>query len=464
MKRATMNKQNWEMSQNEELESIIAQVKHLSIDSVLSRYGIKPERYTGRRILALCPFHMDEHVGSFSMDTESNTCWCYACNNGGDAIRSMQKIWNKEFTETVLQIACDFNIIDAKTYSKLVGVEYERQGKEVEIKMERAKKRPSNETYQTWTKIYEFMRDWFGLLDEDRVYLKETRFVPEDRLGDYFSINTTDPRLVSRFIFDLKSKFPDLVEQIVEVPGFFEVKNKDKWQIGTTAVDAIGMLLRNASGQVIAVQLRDKNENATVRYKYFSYKPGRNNKFMRKGGSVGTPIDVIVPANAKNKIAIVEGRFKAEILAQEGFITLSVQGVQNFSGIEKDIKEIESIIGSKINDIYIFYDGDQLRNGVVYQAGIKLGAYIKEKAHKTPHFLIWDPELGKGIDDLLFNGHKFDAKCFGFEYYSSVFEASYEEAETCTGIKGRAINSIKKEERQKFFDAFEESNRRRFKL
>ena len=97
MKKAAMKKQNWQFSEDEEFDIILSQIRELPIDTVLSRYGTEPVRYSGRRVLALCPFHMDEHVGSFSMDTEKNTCWCYACNNGGDAIHSLQKIWNKTF-------------------------------------------------------------------------------------------------------------------------------------------------------------------------------------------------------------------------------------------------------------------------------------------------------------------------------------------------------------------------------
>ncbi len=464
MNRSEMIKQGWDLAEDDQLDMIIQEVQALPIDAVLSRYGVEPVRHTGSRILALCPFHMDEHIGSFSMDTEKNACWCYACNQGGNAINSMKKIWKKTYVETVLQIACDFNLIDAKTYSSLIGMEYEKLGKEVKVVKERAKKRPSSETLSMWTEIYEFVRDWFGLLEEDEKTLRETRHVPEDRLKDYFSINTKDPRVISRLVFDLKSNFPEYADKLVDIPGFFEAKYRDRWQITCFEYDAVGILLRNAAGQVVAVQVRDKDKDADVRYKYFSYKVPTKSKYMRGGNTVGTPIDIIIPENWNGKVAIMEGRFKAELVAMQGFITMSVQGVNNFAGIEKDIKDIEAITNTFIKQIYVFYDADQLRNGTVYKAGIALGDYIKKKASKDTLYVIWDPDFGKGIDDLIINGKKYEAKPYTLEKYKSVYEESYEKALESTNLVGRTVASISKPERVLFYDAFETETRKCYSL
>ncbi len=459
MNRNVMMQQGWELPEEDKLDLIIRDVQSLSIETVLQRYGVEPVRYTGSRILSLCPFHMDENIGSFSIDTEKNACWCYACNNGGGVISSMKKIWNKPYVDTVLQIACDFNLIDAKTYSELLGTEYERQGKEVAVKKERAKKRPSTDTLIMWTKIYEFMAKWFGLLDADRDYLLNERNLKEDRLKDYFSLTTKDPRMISRLVFDLKAAFPEYADKLSEIPGFVEAKNKDRWQITMFEYDAIAILLRNAEGNVVAVQLRDKDPDAKIRYKYLSFKATSKNKYMRGGNTVGTPIDVIIPDNNIGKVAIVEGRFKAELLAQQGFIAMSVQGVNNYSGIEKDIKAIEAVTNTFIKNVYVFYDADQLRNGAVYQAGIKLGKYVKEKAKKDALYVIWNQTLGKGIDDLIIGGHKFEVKVYEFKEYERIFSEAYTVAENKSGIKGKNVISLKKEDRKAFYDAFEAATR-----
>jgi len=465
MNRNIINGQGWALSTDDNFDSIISEVNALPIEAVLGHYGVEAVRYTGSRILSLCPFHMDEHIGSFSMDTEKNTCWCYACNNGGNAISAMKKVWNKSYTETLLQIAADFDLIDAKTYSDLIGSEYERQGKAREVETPRTKKRPSNETLVMWTRVYEFIRDWFGLLDEDEEYLKTVRKIPEENLKNYFSLTTTDPRIVSRLVFDLKTTFPEYKEEIATIPGFFEVKARDdKWQITMFENDAIAILLRNAEGQVVAVQLRDKNGEAKIRYKYLSHKVPKKNKYMRGGNTVGTPIDVVFPKRPNGKVAIVEGHFKAEILAQEGFVALSVQGVQNFKGIEKDIKAIEAKLNVFLKKVFVFYDGDQLRNGSVYGAGIKLGYYLKEKAKKEPVFVMWDPSRGKGIDDLILCGGKKNVKCVSLIEYETVFNRAYKIAEEKSGIYGKYISAITKAERTHFYDVFETETKKALNL
>lgn len=463
MDKNTIIKQGWIIPENEQLDLIIQDVQNLEIETVLTRYGVEPIRYSGSRILALCPFHMDEHIGSFAIDTEKNMCWCFSCNNGGGVVKSMQKIWNKGYIETALQIAADFNLIDANMYSKLLGTEHERQGKDVEVKKPQQKKRPSENTLIMWTKIYEFTATWFGLLDEDKDELLNKRNLPEERLSDYFSLKINDPRVISRLIFDIKSKFPNYADSLAEVPGFFEVKDRNRWQISMMESNSIGILLRNAKGYVCGVQTRDKDPEAKVRYKYLSFKPSSKNKWVRKGGTVGTPIDVIIPQQHNNKIAIVEGRFKAEILAQQGFITLSVQGVNNFKSIEIDIKEIEAQINGFIKDIYVFYDADQLRNISVFQAGIKLGDYIKSKK-KNPIFVLWNPELGKGIDDLILNGFKYEVHAYSFTDYKTAFTEAKKYAERFCGIEEKPIISVTKEERLKFYDVFESKTKELFNI
>lgn len=463
MDRNTIIKQGWIIPETEQLDLIIQDVQNLEIESVLTKYGVEPVRRSGSRVLALCPFHMDEHVGSFTIDPEKNMCWCFSCNNGGGVIKSMQKIWNKSFIETVLQIAADFNLIDANVYSKLLDTEYERQGRDVEVKKVQQRKRASEETLIMWTKIYEFIATWYGLLDEDKDELLNKRHLSEERLGNYFTLKTDDPRVVSRLIFDIKSKFPCYADSLADVPGFFEIKNKNRWQISMMESNSIGILLRNAKGYVCGVQTRDKDPEAKIRYKYLSFKPNSKNKWMRKGETVGTPIDVIIPQQHKNKIAIVEGRFKAEILAQQGFVTLSVQGVNNFKGIELDIKEIEAQINSFIKDVYIFYDADQLRNKAVFQAGIKLGNYI-ESNNKNPIFVLWNPKLGKGIDDLILNGCKYEAHAYSFTDYKAVFIESERYAKRLCDIEEKPVISITKEERLKFYDAFESKTKELFNV
>lgn len=147
------------------------------------------------------------------------------------------------------------------------------------------------------------------------------------------------------------------------------------------------------------------------------------------------------------------------------FISLSVQGVNNFGGIENDLIAIEEKLGKKIPVACVFYDGDLIRNGNVFKAGVRLYNYLKDKKPDTKvRFMLWDPDLGKGIDDCLLAGNKDKCRCINAEEFVNIYKRSYEGAIAKTGIDVSNVSKISKEERVRFFDAFEELNRKALKL
>ncbi len=65
---------NWiYTSEEDEVTEIISEVKRLPIVDVLSSYGVVPEKTSGHNTLALCPFYMDNTIGSFVINTVTNT-------------------------------------------------------------------------------------------------------------------------------------------------------------------------------------------------------------------------------------------------------------------------------------------------------------------------------------------------------------------------------------------------------
>lgn len=67
------------------------------------------------------------------------------------------------------------------------------------------------------------------------------------------------------------------------------------------------------------------------------------------GVSPSTPLDVTYPEKQPNNILfITEGRFKSEVIAKEINSTcISVQGVGNWNGIEREIYEVEDYLKQK---------------------------------------------------------------------------------------------------------------------
>ena len=85
---------NWQFLDPEkeaenELRDIAEEIRGLRLSEVLEHHGVRVEIDTGSEKKALCPFHMDNTIGSFSINDDKGICKCFACGGGGDAIHSM---------------------------------------------------------------------------------------------------------------------------------------------------------------------------------------------------------------------------------------------------------------------------------------------------------------------------------------------------------------------------------------
>jgi hypothetical protein len=60
----------------------------------------QPLRKGGKTIIGLCPFHKERRP-SFYIYTETNTCWCFGCCQGGDAIKFVRLLYNYDFKQAV---------------------------------------------------------------------------------------------------------------------------------------------------------------------------------------------------------------------------------------------------------------------------------------------------------------------------------------------------------------------------
>lgn len=464
-----MLKQGWYATPEQKIETIIHEINKLPIEQVLADHGVVLERQVGKRILALCPFHMDENIGSFSIDTSKNSCWCYACNNGGGIIKSMMQITGKDEIETALIVAADENIITPQMYQELSGQKYDASfldKKENNFASNRRKEkvRPIGKTQKLWNDVYSYMKTWFGLNEDDRIHLSQERNLSPERIeADYFSLDIGDKSTRNKFLYHLRNQFKDTytLEELASVPGFFleKFKSDDNYKLQMIGNAGIGIMIRDAQGNIVGVQIRDNDENADVRYKFLSYVVSKNSSFAKGGGSCGTPIDVLYPdvITENTKLAIVEGKFKSEVLRKQGMISLAVQGVNNYADIEKDIKAVEQHIGHKISSIYIFYDADKTRNIQVYKAEMNLANYLNEKRPDiTTISSVWNTVFGKGVDDCIFNGYRNEIKFYKTDVMEQLMNKALDVAVEKAHIDVNNLAKTPKSDRIKFLDFFEE--------
>jgi len=60
----------------------------------------QPLRKCGRALVGLCPFHHEKHP-SFFIYPETNSCWCYGCNQGGNVINFVRVLYGYSFKEAI---------------------------------------------------------------------------------------------------------------------------------------------------------------------------------------------------------------------------------------------------------------------------------------------------------------------------------------------------------------------------
>lgn len=447
------------------IDSIIRDVNRLDMTKVLSHYGVQFVRTTGNRALAMCPMHTASKIGSFSVNMGKNICWCFACQQGGSNVKTYQTMFDVDEKTAALQIACDFNVISKADFKKLSNAEYVKTESKCKGNLKQTRPKPvySSATLKMRTDTYEFMRDYFGLTGEHREYLEKVRNLEPERINsDYFSIDTrSNPNKGEAFCEAFVKKFPEYASEMMSIPGFFEHKSRlsNKWFPGIMLFDGIGILMRDANGMVPGVQVRmtDLDMNG-IRYKFMSCDFGDGSKGYNRGGATcGTPIDVVYPENITNDtmICLAEGRFKTEILRQQGCIGISIQGVNNFYGIELTLKAIETKIGRPIKTLYTFYDADLVENSQVFKALVSLYQYLKEERKDIVMYqMVWREEAGKGIDDCILAGNRSMVSPVPMQEMANVYEHAIKEATLISGLEGVKPVKMTREDRDKLTGAF----------
>ena len=77
-------------------EKEIQRALNIPIENLINQ----PLRKSGRALVGLCPFHPEKHP-SFFIYLETNTCWCYGCNQGGNTIKFIELLYGYSFKEAV---------------------------------------------------------------------------------------------------------------------------------------------------------------------------------------------------------------------------------------------------------------------------------------------------------------------------------------------------------------------------
>lgn len=393
------------------VDEVIDRINYLDIEEVISYYlEIKK---SGMSYTAICPFHNDNRAGNFYIHKSNNSYKCFACGAGGDAIDFVQGYEGVSFLDAIATLGLRYGYITFDEYEKYFNPNKTRKQNMKKIRKRKPiKKKVVKESIvqrasdKTIHIIYSSFIDVLRLSKEDLKYLRE------ERLLSYKEIISTkyrslDEKVNKKFVLDiLISKIESRglsKNDLLGVPGFF-VKGEE-----ISFDNSKGLLIpvRNPEGLIVGLQIRNMSNDDGPKYTWFSSSfAAKDEGFMKYGVAAGQPIDVVYPVKKKFRkaIFITEGKFKAEKIANEwGYVTISIQGVNNWGGIEDYIERIEKRINHKFEIVFTAFDADASFKFQVFEQLKKMTDKILENKKVNIKYLSWDHRYGKGIDDLMIN-------------------------------------------------------------
>lgn len=421
------------MDKNQYLDELIEQCRAIPLSQVLGSRIVLHGRAGGTQ-KAICPFHADNHMGSF-VSTERKGVWkCFSCGVGGDAIKFISLFDGMDYVQAAFEIGVEHEIISEaeyeenykkKRYKKADVRNIQRRFEQKDINRNSNKQ----EEPAILNRVYSLFLKETKLNLEHEMYLHKIRRMSEKEIenGKYFTFPTQS--VMKNFVSEVVKEFGS--DQVLQnVPGFYYKTEEAKWLFPKNR--GIGIPIQNSLGEIVGLQIRrDEKGPRASRYNWFSSSFAEGLEGHEHGTSSGAPIDVCIPEIITNPtVMITEGRFKARILAKEtGSVVFSLQGVASWYGVFEELEKLSS--SELIKEAYqgkefiifavmLAFDADISSNLQVCHQMKKLSDSLEEKRYPT-YYLHWDEKLGKGIDDMILAGHKGKIERFEKRVWDKTF-------------------------------------------
>lgn len=254
-------------------------------------------------------------------------------------------------------------------------------------------------------KFYEHLFSQLHLTDAHRDNLL-ARGIPESEIKSrgYKSFPYKRRAIVASCV----QKFGD---SLLGVPGFWK---DESGQIQLSGVSGIAIPVRTPKGKIEAVKLRPDNpSNPTSKYVHLSSNPAPNKKGeVKYPGGTAAKVQVHFPFSSfklseGDDLRVTEGELKADIATMlSNTYTCSLPGV----GLWREfLPYVEQL---KPGRVIVCYDSDKSNQVSTYsdqpfEVALHLSEFYMALKDMGVETLIedWDKSLGKGIDDVLADGH-----------------------------------------------------------
>lgn len=421
-----------------------------NIGNYLSRKGIN----INKKFLCLNPDHAD-HNSSMMLDRSRNKCHCFSCGIDADVFDVITWDYNLNNFSEALDTACDIFGIDIDNKKK----KNHTQVKEIPLVYTKneVKRQCIKASADVCDKVYNTLKIICPLTEKDKTYLSEVRCLSGERIQkDYFRIQTEDDqrKLVICKLKKLTGYGNDVLKY---VPGFFI--NRSTGVLDYQCRDGIAILIRDVDGKAIGVQIRqDDTSNKGLRYCWFTSSFAITRQKEYDGGSTpGAAKDILIPDSPKNCVCITEGRFKSEVLSAMGNISISLQGVSTWKGIDEILTPLIERYGVKT--VFLMFDSDAMGNNQVLNSLKNLTLFLKEK---FPDLKIaaaaWSMKYGKGIDDCILNGNIEHVRFLDALSYVSICHSSYEKYLRDNDVKH--VKNLSRDVQSRLYKELQEINER----
>ena len=444
-------------------DKAVASAKTVLCTEVL-REAKYPMRTRGNQVYSVCYNCGDgQNIKSdkFSVNTDKNLYHCFGCGCGGGAPKLYSELHHVSYMDACLHLAVKNGDVTMEEYSAVTNtvdgeakfqkdnfVYRKIEEKQADIVEQKAPVEVVDLVYRHMLMLPEFQ-----LSPEGRSYLYG-RNLSDQEINEIGFFEYLKPFSIDRLISSIKSEQPSFTyNHFVGVAGFFfQFANKEhscgNWMFKAPYKDCLGIPLRDANGRITAFQMRYMGKETRNKYFYVSSKnisvKGRD---VAYGSGCGSPVCVCYPDVVTNSTFCVgEGFFKMRELSKEGSVTFSVQGVNSYSYVADEVKAVlksdmlkSRIAGLGKREIHfvICYDADMYQKIQVLEAGVKTAEYLKRQfPGKKVSFLVWNPVLGKGYDDM-----KYYCESNGLNYKSYLRAVSAETFIDCTKQAVRAADN-----------------------
>lgn len=447
-------------SQNKiDMEKIFNTLDQIPPTEVLKLLGEpirKPKRLGEGHYKCLCPFpgHNDFGVGSFDVNDGKGIAKCFACQKGGRPVRLYRDLTClKSDYEAAVYFAEDLGLITKRDRHRLL-----RENKKEEFITEMVSpakiperkaavnyEEPPLQPVSCRSAFYQAFIRQIPLLEKDKEYLRTVRQLPE-RYEKYFFGQPTK-QMVKKALPKVFEVLGWDFEDYLGIPGMYVqygTEENEKARIGGTldmvyhGNECFGLAIPDINGQIAGLQFRNYKPNADG-LRYFMLSSGylNSSRFPKKGeGRSGlSPIGFLPAQNRKpiKQLALTEGMFKAISLAEHGYNTLFLQGVNSSTELVNTMNEYMEKHPEQERSVVLAFDADLKTKPQVAMAVHKIYESLLEADYHVS-FLSWDEQYGKGIDDVCLNGNGskirlIKAEPFAAKYLTPQIEAMKEESE-----------------------------------